>query len=126
MKISEIIKQRKNGNGSFRPICLGCNNQIKPSVSKDEWRFYGFYSSGKVDTRRWGYDTLFYCEDCKSKVKIKTPKKYSTVEILEDDVNKVKARYQYGNTDLKIENWLTCHWSNKGRFIVIKGKRVYL
>lgn len=116
-----LDRRKQQDDGYVELYCIECGKKIY-TEQMTRW------GREKHDTRNGSIDTYFYCdnEDCLSKERIKTPKKYPNCVILEDNVNYVTASYQYGSGSSKITNVKRCHWSSKGRFINIKGKRTYI
>lgn len=122
-KYSKILKERaKHGDSGYIELyCVECGDKIY-TEQMIRW------GRERHDTRNGSIDTHLYCnkEECLNKERIDAPKKYLNCIILEDNVNYVVASYQYGNGDSQITNRKRCHWTSKGRYITIKGKRVYI
>ena len=121
-KYAKLLKNREKQKGLLLDMkCVECGEKVYTGYMKH-------WDETKHDKRYGGSDTYFYCdnEDCLNKERLITPKQYSTCVILEDEINYVMVKYQYGCGNSQITNKIRCHWSTKGRFIIIKGKRVYL
>lgn len=78
---------------------------------------------GEYDLFYESQESHKYCEDCVKKFVLNTPIVLSeTMSVLNDFGSSVLLRYE----SERQEEIKQCYFSNKGRYIKVKGKRIYL
>ena len=95
----------------------------------DNWRHAVLYcvecgkTLGEFDMFYESQEAHKYCFDCVKKFVLPTPIILSeTMSVLTDFGNSVLLRYE----NIRQEEIKQCYFSSKGRYIKVKGKRVYL
>ena len=95
----------------------------------DNWRHAVLYCVecgkrlGEFDMFYESHEAYKYCCDCVKNFVLATPIILSeTMSVLKDFGNSVLLRYE----NIRQEEIKQCYFSKKGRYIKVKGKRVYL
>ena len=67
-----------------------------------------------------GIQSKYICNQCASRFKREVPFYVGEYKFVQDDIDSVVVDY-----GMQLE-YKKCHYTSKGRYVVIKGKRVYL
>lgn len=95
----------------------------------DNWRHAILYCVecgkrlGEFDMIYESHESHKYCHDCIGRFILPTPFFLSkSLTVLDDYGDHILLRYEI----LRLEETKQCYFSNKGRYIKIKGRRLYL
>lgn len=119
--------------GGLSVTCKDIINKLTKANRKfdvvDDWRNAVLYCVqckkrlGEYDMYYHSHEALKYCSDCAKQFVKEVPRVITEkITILEDYGTTVMIRYE----DIRHEEDKVCYFSSKGRFVKIKGKRLYI